>query len=225
MGKNDSKERSAPDEIYNFLRIAILEEKLHPGDRLVERKIAQELNVSRTPIREAIRKLEHEGLVEHQPNCGVVVTSLKPRDVWELYSIRAVLEGLSARLASQRIIPEEITELETTLSKMEQALDKDDKEDLELLHKLLHRQIVIAAHSPRLEQMVFKLTDYLTLFTRMGYSTPGRRRAASDEHRALVEMIKKGCLEEAEKIARKHNERSCEAYFIHWALSRQDPVI
>jgi DNA-binding GntR family transcriptional regulator len=221
MTKSKQKEEQeipVRNDVYTYLRNAILEEKLKPGDRVVERKIAEDLQVSRTPIREAIRKLEQEGLLNHSPQRGVVVTSLTTRDVWELYTIRAVLEGLAARLAAERISPEEMNQLEVYFSGMGKALGNNTNQ-LDELHGDFHRQIVKAAQSPRLEQMVKSMADHAIMFTRIGYGAPGRRREALDEHRALLNAIKNGHVEQAEQIARKHIERSCEAYFIQRALT------
>lgn len=216
--KKEEQEIPVRNDVYTFLRNAIIDGKLKPGDRVVERKIADDLNVSRTPIREAIRQLEQEGLLSHLPQRGVVVTSLTTRDVWELYTIRAVLEGLAARLAAERISPGEVNQLEVLLSGMEKVLGINNDE-LDELHRKFHRLIVTAAQSPRLGQMVRSMSEHAIMFTRIGYEAPGRRREALDEHRALLNAIKNGHVEQAEQIARRHTERSCDAYFIQRALS------
>lgn len=214
----EDEENPVYKDVYNYLRSAIVNEKLKPGDRIVERKIAEKLKVSRTPIREAIRKLEQDGLVSHLPQRGVVVKSLTAKDVWELYTIRSVLEGLAARLATERISPEEIDQLEIIFSQMEKALGADERDFFDELHRNFHRQIVKAAQSPRLEQMVSSMAEYMIIFSRVGYDAPGRRREAISEHRTLLDAIKNGQVEQAEQIAKRHTERSCEAYFIQLAL-------
>ncbi|WP_406676475.1 GntR family transcriptional regulator [Moorella sp. ACPs] len=208
-------------EAYNALREAILTGRLEPGTRLVERKIAKQLGVSRTPVREAIRKLELEGLVEHLPRRGVVVARMSTREAWEVYSIRAVLEGLAARLAAEHINPIQLKRLNELVNAMEKACDEDDYDRLQELHLEFNEIICKAAESPRLHQMIDNLVDYIVGFTKVGYSVPGRTRAATREHRELLEALMKGDGERAERIARQHIENSRQAYFLQLALRDQ----
>lgn len=208
-------------EAYNALREAILTGRLEPGTRLVERKIAKQLGVSRTPVREAIRKLELEGLVEHLPRRGVVVARMSVREAWEVYSIRAVLEGLAARLAAERINPMQLKKLNELVNAMEKACDEENYAKLQELHLEFNSIICKAAESPRLHQMIDNLVDYIVGFTKIGYSVPGRTRAATREHRELLEALMNGDGEKAEKIARQHIENSRQAYFMQLALRDQ----
>ncbi|HBQ86706.1 MAG TPA: hypothetical protein DD811_09550, partial [Syntrophomonas sp.] len=120
----EPQESVGRNEVYHYLRNAILEERLKPGQRIIERKVADKLSVSRTPVREAIRKLEQEGLVNYVPNRGAIVASLSATDVWEIYTIRSVLEGLAVRLAAQHLNSADMAEIEELMSQMEQALNE-----------------------------------------------------------------------------------------------------
>ena len=208
-------------EAYRALREAILTGRLEPGTRLVERKIARQLGVSRTPVREAIRKLELEGLVEHQPRRGVVVARMSTREAFEVYSIRAVLEGLAARLAAEHINLAQLRKLNEVVNAMERACESGDQEQLQELHQEFNEIIWTASESPRLHQMINNLVDYIVGFTKVGYSVPGRVRAATREHRELLEALGKGDGEKAERLARQHIENSRHAYFIQVALRDQ----
>ncbi|WP_338826646.1 GntR family transcriptional regulator [Neomoorella thermoacetica] len=208
-------------EAYQALREAILTGRLEPGTRLVERKIARQLGVSRTPVREAIRKLELEGLVEHHPRRGVVVARMSTREAFEVYSIRAVLEGLAARLAAEHINPVQLLKLNEIVRAMEQACEEENEERLQELHQEFNETVWTAAESPRLHQMINNLADYIVGFTKVGYSVPGRVRAATREHRELVEALARGDGEKAEKLARQHIENSRHAYFVQVALRDQ----
>lgn len=208
-------------EAYQALREAILTGRLEPGTRLVEREIARQLGVSRTPVREAIRKLELEGLVEHQPRRGVVVARMSTREAFEVYSIRAVLEGLAARLAAEHINQVQLRRLNEIVDAMERACEEDDNERLQELHQEFNETVWSAAESPRLHQMINNLADYIVGFTRVGYGVPGRVRAATREHRELVEALARGDGEKAEKLARQHIENSRHAYFVQVALRDQ----
>lgn len=207
-------------QIYQALRHAVLTGELQPGERLIERKLAKKLGVSRTPVREAIRKLELEGLVRHIPNKGVVVKRMSPRDVWDVYNIRSVLEGLAARLASKSINPTEVQRLEELMREMEQVVeDGGDLECLNTLHIAFNDVICEAGRNRKLHEMISNLVDYIVGFTKVGYTVPGRVNEATKEHRELLEAIKKQDGDTAERIARKHIDRSCKTYFIQLALT------
>ncbi|SMB98682.1 transcriptional regulator, GntR family [Thermanaeromonas toyohensis ToBE] len=211
-------------EVYRVLREAILTGKLQPGQRMVERNLARQLGVSRTPVREAIRKLELEGLVEHVPRRGVVVARISKREAWEIYSIRAVLEGLAARLAAEKITPKQLEKLEELVRGMEEARMRRDLKELERLHMEYNELIYQAAESPRLHQMISSLVDYIVGFTKVGYAVPGRTHAATREHRELLEALKAGDADRAERLARQHIENSRQAYFAQLALEEERTV-
>lgn len=209
-------------EVYHALREAILTGKLKPGERMVERNLARQLGVSRTPVREAIRKLELEGLVEHIPRRGVVVARISKKEAWEIYSIRAVLEGLAARLAAENITLKQLERLEELVKGMEEARAQKDTEELQRLHMEYNELIYQAAESPRLHQMIINLVEYIVGFTKVGYAVPGRIHAATREHRELLEALKARDAERAETLARQHIENSRQAYFAQLALEEEN---
>ncbi len=113
--------KSIRDEVYVFLKNAILKNNLKSGERLVEKELADQMEISRTPVSEAIRQLESEGLVTYVPRKGVIVVGVSVKDALEIYTIRAWLEGLAARLAARNISKKDLYKLEETLSKMPAA--------------------------------------------------------------------------------------------------------
>lgn len=220
-GEPEELEAKQP-QVYQVLRKAILSEEIKPGEKLVERKIAMKLGVSRTPVREALRMLETEGLVKHIPRRGVVVTRLSPQEAWEIYQIRSVLEGLAARLAAEWITEEEIEHIEGLIKEMEKAVEAKDLAYLNELNSRFNDAIYGAARSPRLKQMISNLYDYIASFARVGYNLPGRIQEVLAEHKAIFEAIKRGDVEEAERLARAHVVRSCECYFVSRALAEEE---
>lgn len=200
------------DRVYENLRRALLEGRYAPGDRLVERKLAAELGVSRTPVREALRALEQEGLVYHMPHSGAVVARLDSQEVQEIYRIRAVLEGLAARMAAERISPGRLKQLEALLEQIEALADRGDTCQLESVHREFNHVIYKAAESPRLYDMVTSLADHIDLCVRVGYAHPGRLAEATDEHRRLVAAIRLRDGDLAEHVAREYVNRSRHAY-------------
>lgn len=203
------------DKVYERLRQAILTGKLQPGHRLVERKLAEQLGVSRTPVREAIRMLELEGLVSHLPRVGSVVAQVTDLEVLEIYRIRAVLEGLAARMAAENIKPDQLQRLTELLDSIDKYADETnlDLDLLSIIHREFNDVIYKAAHSPRLYGMITSLVDYIDRYTRVGYCHPGRIKEATREHHQLVEAIKLRDGGLAEKVAREHIDNSRRAYF------------
>ncbi|MFZ5645705.1 MAG: GntR family transcriptional regulator [Bacillota bacterium] len=210
------------DKVYEKLREAILMGHLKPGARLVERKIAEQLNVSRTPVREAIRVLELEGLVSHLPRVGVVVAEIEEKEVIETYRIRAVLEGLAARLAAERRDRAIIDRLGSCLLTMEHCAQQGSIDRLEKAHREFNDLIYRAADSPRLYSMLTSLTESVYRYVRIGYSLPGRIEEAAGEHRRLFEALRAGNAHLSEQIAREHIENSSEAFFKE--ISKSDGV-
>jgi len=201
------------EKVYHKLRAALLSGELGPGERLVERKLAAKLGVSRTPVREAIRMLELEGLARHVPGVGSVKAELNAGVVLEIYSIRAVLEGLAARLAAERIGEGNLARLAEICTVMEACIDGNDVAELEELHREFHDLVYRCAESPRLAQMISSVVGHVAGFTRRGYAEPGRLEQAASEHRQLARAIglREGML--AERIVREHVENSRRAFF------------
>lgn len=192
------------EEVFTMLRQAILTGKLQPGDRLVERELAEQLGVSRTPVREALRKLELENLVTHIPRKGVVVSEISRKDVVEIFDIRASLEGLAASLAAQKATKEDLVGLKSLVKEMELAANNKNSEELNVLHDRFHKRLFDIADSPRLVQMINSLSDYINRFTKTGYSIPGRSSAAMQEHLQLLESLEAKDSLRAQEIAGNH---------------------
>lgn len=209
----DQPQSQIRDKVYEQLRQAIFAGRFKPGERLVERKLADVLGVSRTPVREAIRMLELEGLVSHLPRIGVVVAEINEVEVLEIYRIRAVLEGLAARMAAERINPDQLKQLEMLLQSIQDNAKHNQLDALEKSHREFNEVIYKAADSPRLYGMITTLLDYVVRYARVGYAKPGRIDEANKEHHRLLEAIKLRDGDLAERIAREHIENSKQAYF------------
>jgi DNA-binding GntR family transcriptional regulator len=196
------------DEVSKAIRSAILDGRLGRGTHLVERELADQLGVSRTPVREALRRLEREGLLVYEPRRGMVVSGFDEQSVRDLYLMRELLEGLAARLAAERHQPGEMEELERRLREAEAAVERDDVDAAAAENVALTLQIYRMAHSPRLEQTLAALRDYIESFTRAGYRDDCRLRQAHREHTAIVAAIRAGDGALAEELTRLHVRRS-----------------
>ena len=192
------------DEVFASLRNAILDGRFHPGERLVEKNLAQTLSISRTPIREALRKLELEGLVSHEPRRGVVVVGVSQDDAIEIYAIRATLEGLAARLAANRRTDNEVAQLKHLLNSMEESVQSRNFPELVPVHIMFHQSFTAASKCARLCQMISSLWDYVRSFEQSSYSFPARLQSACDEHRKIVDAIERKDEQQAESAAKTH---------------------
>lgn len=202
--------------VCESLRDAIRKGILKPGQRIMEIKLAEELGVSRTPVREAIRKLELEGYVVMMPRRGTYVADMSIRDINEIFEIRTALESLSNGLAAEHITEDELEHLQRLLVVIggyikeyedgpdrEAAMDKIVKTDIEF-HDLLYH----AARNNRLVGIISNLRDQLTRFRTLSMSYPGRLEATLDEHREIVETIANSDGRAARKAAVHHMENS-----------------
>ena len=194
--------------VCESLREAIRNGVLKPGERIMEIQLAEELGVSRTPVREAIRKLELEGYVVMMPRRGTYVANMSIRDINEIFEIRTALESLSNGLAAEHITDEELEHLQRLLVIIggyikDGNIEKIVETDIEF-HDLMYH----AARNQRLVGIISNLRDQLTRFRTLSMSYPGRLEATLDEHRTIVEAIANGDRKAASKAAEQHMENS-----------------
>lgn len=201
--------------VFRYLRDSILAGEYENGQRLIESELAQKFGVSRTPIREAFRKLELEGLVQSLSHRGVIVTTLSARDIDEIYSIRSVLEGLAANLAAKRRRMEHIEQLDALLRDMDEALRTGQHELFVEIHSSFNAKLYEVSGNRRLEEMLGRLQEYITKSQLVSLMRPGRASAIQEEHRKIIQHIADQNPEEAEKAAREHVENARRAYLAH----------
>lgn len=194
--------------VFEALREAILKGQLAPGERLMEIQLAEELGVSRTPVREAIRKLELEGLVLMVPRKGAYVASFSMKDVVEVFEIRAALEGLAAALAAERITDQELEELERQLVKSSELINLADLEGMVEVDTGFHQILYQSSRNQRLAQIINNLREQIQRFRQTSLSYPGRMKDALGEHREIVDAISARDPELARKLAQDHIENA-----------------
>ncbi|NTW05533.1 MAG: GntR family transcriptional regulator [Peptococcaceae bacterium] len=190
--------------VFDSLREAIIQGRLKPGERLMEMQLADEMGVSRTPIREAIRKLELEGFVVMIPRKGAYVSGISVKDIVDVFEVRAALEGLAAGLAAERITDEEMEKLERILVKITEVNDLDDIEVIVEIDTEFHDLIYMACRNERLVQIITHLKEQIQRFRTTSLAQPGRLRDALSEHRLIVEAIGDRNVEMAQNLAREH---------------------
>ena len=192
------------ETVYAELRQAILRGTLRAGERLREEGLARRLGVSRTPVREAMGRLEAEGLAAALPRRGLAVAEVSPEHVMEIYLVREVLEGAASRLAARHVTHLEAARLETLLEGMHDAAARDDTPAMEALNRRFHSLIYRAANNRLIERILGGLWDDLGRFGVTTFAFPGRKKEALAEHRAITDAIVGGREDEAERLARAH---------------------
>ena len=201
------------DKVYEYIKEAIVQGVYKSGDRIIERELADQLNVSRTPIREALFRLESQGFVKTVPRKGVVVSKLSPDEAVEIFMILSAIESLTMKLAAQRASEAERAELDRIIAEIDEALAEPEEQAKHWkFHFKINDVVCRAAASPRLTKMLDDLSDYIRAFVSAGYERPGRLRKAMEEHRDLARAIRDGEPELAESLARIHIENSKKAY-------------
>ena len=194
--------------VCETLRDAIRRGVLKPGERLMEIQLAEELGVSRTPVREAIRKLELEGYVIMMPRRGTYVANLSIRDINEVFEIRTSLESLSNGLAAERITNEELEQLQRLLVEIGNDIEKNDMEKIVEVDTKFHDLLYQASRNQRLIGIISNLREQLTRYRTTSMTFPGRLKETLGEHREIVEAIAQGDVKAARRAAEKHMEKS-----------------
>lgn len=199
-------ERSLRYMVYEAIKENILDGKYQAGDSLGENKIAEELHVSRTPVREAIRQLEFEDLVVSIPNRGVFVMGLTRQDSEDIYAIRKLIEGQIISWAIDRITKEELNKLYEIVELMEFYTKKQESESLVRLDTNFHKTIYDACKSKHLNRMFTILHSNMQLMREQSLKKPNRAEQSLLEHKMIVEAIEKKDKDLAVKLMLKHVE-------------------
>jgi DNA-binding GntR family transcriptional regulator len=192
------------DAVTDALREAILDGMVPASSWLREVDIAAELNLSRTPVREAIRRLDAEGLVVHVPNQGGQVAPMGLDDILAVYTVRENLEGLAARLAAQRVQAGSGQSLTAAHRALKAAAQRGDVADMKLQNLHFHRAIRDAADNPYLQRFLTLVEHSVRRFGTTTFESPERMEATVVEHEAMLNAILNGNADEAESLAREH---------------------
>lgn len=203
-GDMDVPSGSLRARVYNQLQKDILNGIYKSGESLIETKLSEDMGVSRTPIREALRQLELEGLVKCIPNRGAIVQGVTAQDIKDIYTIRMLIEGLAARWAAEKITPEELEELKEALELEEFYTLKNDTDHLLRLDSRFHDVIFKASKSKPLMHTLSNFHLYVQRARNVSLSSPERAREALEEHKAIFMAIAAKDPEKAEKLTTEH---------------------
>lgn len=203
--KYDANDKySLRGRVFQKLREDILSGKYKEHEELKEVAIGEELGVSRTPVREAFRQLELEGLIQIIPNKGAYVTGITAKDVKDIYMIRSLLEGLCARLATEKISKEQLEEMEENIYLAEFHAQKGHLDQMAELDNRFHDILYEACDSKLLEHTLRDFHRYVLRVRQKTLATNTRGLESNDEHRQIMEAIKAGDAVLAEQLANQH---------------------
>lgn len=193
--------------VFQKLRESILTGMYKEGEELREITIGEELGVSRTPVREALRQLELEGLVKIIPNKGAYVTGISGKDVQDIYKIRSMLEGLCAKWATEHITPSQVEELEEIilLSEFHSGKETDGKmKQVSELDGKFHKVMYEASNSRILEHLLSDFHKYVQMARKASIKEKDRVEKSIQEHRQILDAIKQKDGARAERLANTH---------------------
>ena len=192
---------SRTDQVYNYLLEAIISNRIPAGTPIVETDIAVELNVSRTPIREALKELEAEGLVCRYPSIGTVVLAITPHDVEEIFALRILLETFALRLSWNKITKEELDSVEEIFINLD---NNSPKERYREGDTRLHALIVNKAGNKRLKKILDLLNSQIERFRRVAAHSYSRPEYSRKEHLEIIQCLRKGDLQACEDSLKNH---------------------
>lgn len=201
------QEYSLRSRVFQSIRENILNGVYRENEELRENTIAKELGVSRTPVREALRQLELEGLVKIVPNKGACVTGITQKDVKDIYMIRSLLEGLCARWATEHITEEKIDELEEIILLSEFHLNKRKEEQPQQVTELdgkFHEILYSASNSRILKHVLSDFHKYVSMARKASVTNPERAEKSIEEHKNILQAMKDRDADRAENLANEH---------------------
>ena len=209
MGSYDVKQEvndkySLRGRVFSKIREDILSGKYKEHEELREVAIGEELGVSRTPVREAFRQLDLEGLIQIVPNHGAYVTGITAKAVGDIYMIRSKLEGLCARWATDHITEEQLEELEENVYLADFHAQKGHLDQMAELDNRFHQILYDSCDSKQLARLLEDFHEYVLRVRRKTLANGGRGKVSNDEHRQIMEAIKAKDKDRAESLANEH---------------------
>jgi DNA-binding GntR family transcriptional regulator len=199
------------ERAYENLKSAILSDRIHPGERLAEEHLAKEMGVSRTPVREALHKLESEGLIKALETRGFIVSKDSREEVEELFDMRAILEGYGLRVISEKVSENLLEQLNGFIEKAEDALRRKQIREVfkwnTQFHDTLHRML---AEKKRLHRLLVNVRKYVLRYRENTLQYPDGGRRALDGHRKIVMALRLKDPDLCERVMREHIQEAKE---------------
>jgi DNA-binding GntR family transcriptional regulator len=203
--------KSLGQHVFENLKNAIIKGDMPPGGRLIESRLAETLGISRTPVREAIHKLEREGYLRKLPRGGFSVLGLSRDDVEETFGIRRVLESYAARLAAEKHKKSDLKPLEKKIELFQKHLDSKDLEALPDINTEFHDLLYALSRSPKLISMINNLRDQIYRFRQLILKDEKYARMSNEDHKDMLEKIRQRDTRGVERLVREHLVRGLKA--------------
>lgn len=205
--------------VYRSLKDRIISGELAPDTRLIELAIAAQFGVSRTPVREALKRLAAENLVLADPTRGMIVHAPDAHEIEDVFELRQALDGLAARLAAHRITPSELSLLGLIVESMQQAVNEDRREQIVAANVRFHDVIYVAAGNQMLARVAKDLRDFVRRFTTLPIASSHRVQHVVEEHQAILDALQHRDPEAAQKASDDHLG-AARAYIVRLHLER-----
>jgi DNA-binding GntR family transcriptional regulator len=184
------KGRFLREQVYKKLKESILNVMIEPNKRLIEEKLAAEMGTSRTPVREAIQKLEKEGLIHKLPRGGFAVNVITDEDIEEVFGIRSVLEGYAGYLATLRATDDDLRAMESIVQKQEICLDNGETDEIIRLNTDFHDILYMCAKSKKLVTIINDLRDFIYRYRILILRYEGMATIAIQDHKDMITLMK-----------------------------------
>ena len=198
------KGRFLREQVYRKLKESILNVMLEPNQRLIEEKLAAEMGTSRTAVREAIQKLEKEGLIHKLPRGGFAVNVIADEDIEEVFGVRSVLEGYAGYLATLRATEEDLRAMESIVKRQEICLDNGETDEIIRLNTDFHDILYACAKSKKLIAIINDLRDFIFRYRILILRYEGMATIAIQDHKDMIALMKAKNARQVEKLVRKH---------------------
>ncbi len=203
------KNKPMRERVYEILKKMIIDGEISPEEKIVETEYAEKFQISRTPLREAIRMLELEGYVESHSKGGVIVKNCTKEDVEEIYKIRIALEGIILEEVIKKSSQSDIKKLENIIRDTKRIMDENkNNDDVFKLFSKFNNTLYSIAKMSRVEDLIKNMNLYLRRFRKMAIEDFDRKKQAYDDHVELVNAIKEHDINKALEINKIHLERS-----------------
>ena len=207
-----AKYQTKSDIVYHALKEDIINGEYKPGQRIIAARVAKKFGFSEIPVREALKHLESEGIIQNKPHVGAVVTSLEVEDFEKLLQVRLTLEGLATRLAAAIIEEKDLKRLEKMIIKMEKVIRDKNYEKLPPLNYEFHRTICAACGNEYLYKIIFEIWDLSFRNPGVFAFAPERAIQSLPEHKAILKALKKRDGISAEKLVLEQKESTLKAF-------------
>lgn len=211
--------------VYEKLKEDIISGILRQGEKIIAREISKELGVSDIPVREALKKLETEGLVENIPYVGSRVSQINLKKAAEIFAVRLELEAFATRLAAENAKAEEIDELQKIVDEIDEInhdVQNTDLKKISRLNKAFHRRLYELSGNEVLCEHIFSLMDRSQYSQSIFAYLPNRQEYSNEEHQSIVDALRKGNVTEAEEAFRKHKKYAFAEFLNKLKLEKSD---